>query len=626
MNRFQLPTIVLLAALLAACAPSGPGTRPDTAADAALGQAEALVGDGEFREAALAFQQLAATRPLDSGRWHLRAAEAWMSAGELDSAEDLLSGIETETLDDRELVRLDLARAELTMRRGDLANAGWLLASTADRLPPELVSRHAELEALLLELESEPVRDAFAALQDAMGTPGFSGETALALMLEFPLDDLERVLFQAADQPELLPWLDLVITAREHLLDDESLAPALSSWERRWPNLEYPADEALAWIAAWRQTRPTPRHITVLLPGSDSPLQRPGEALREGLIAGWLALPPRLRPELAFRYVGQAPEAVLSAWFDAREAGTDFIIGPIDRAQADLLAEQPDAGLVPTLLLNLPDEPEALGRAGGEIAALALPPETEAELAAIHALAAGHRRALVLSQYSDWGERVAETFMDTFRLGGGEIVADRIYDPELPDHSTLLSEMLGVDESERRIARLSGVVGGDVESVAQRRTDIDVIFLGARVSDGRLIRPQLEFFDAGDVTLMATSYIVDGAPRPGRDRDLDGVTTPMPPWFLDFTRAGAIRQRSRDRFPGLDVAALSRLHALGRDAIALLPWLSMMREDPQLSLPGMVGELSLPGGQVVRRDLPVVRIDEGLARPAGIDDGSSRAR
>jgi len=369
-----------------------------------------------------------------------------------------------------------------------------------------------------------------------------------------------------------------------------------------------------------------PRHITVLLPGSDSPLQRPGETLREGLMARWLDLPPRLRPELTFRYLGQPPEAVLSAWFDAREADTDFIIGPLDRAQADLLANQPDAGLIPTLLLNLPERPEVLGQAGGEIAALALPPETEAELAAIHALATGHRRALVLSQYSDWGERVAQTFIETFRLGGGRIVADRIYDPELPDHSTLLSEMLGVDESERRIARLAGLVGGELESVAQRRTDIDVIFLGARVSDGRLIRPQLEFFDAGDVTLMATSYIVDGAPQPGRDRDLDGVTTPMPPWFLDFTRAGAIRERSRERFSGLDVAALSRLHALGRDAITLLPWLSMMREDPQLILPGMVGELSLPDGQVIQRDLPVVRIDEGLARPAGLDDGSSRAR
>ncbi|HSH27774.1 MAG TPA: penicillin-binding protein activator [Wenzhouxiangella sp.] len=227
----------------------------------------------------------------------------------------------------------------------------------------------------------------------------------------------------------------------------------------------------------------------------------------------------------------------------------------------------------------------------------------------------GGRRALVLSQYSDWGERVAGAFIDTFTLGGGQVVADRIYDPEIPDHSTLLREMLEIDRSRARINRVAGLLDGEVESEAQRRSDIDVIFLGARASDGRLLRPQLEFFDAGDLTLMATSYIVDGAPRPERDRDLDGITTPMPPWFLDFTTAGAVRERAASLYAGLDNATLSRLHALGRDAIALVPWLSMMRADPTLALPGMMGELSLPDDHVIERNLPVVRIEGGRARP-----------
>jgi len=618
--------ILCVVMLLAACASSGPGARPDGAGSADLERIERMLAAGDHTAAALAFEQQALTRPLDSDRLLIRAAEAWLEAERLDEAELALGRIDTAALTDRDLVRLDLAQAELAMRRGDLANAGWLLASTADRLPGNLEMRHAELEARLLELESRPVRGALAALEQAVDEPDFSGEIALALMLEFPVAELERVLYQVGDQPRLLPWLDLVISARENLLDDARLDEALTAWQRRWPELDYSADQARRWIAAWRQTRPLPAHITVLLPAAGTALHRPGEALREGLLAGWLNLPPRQRPRLEFRYIGGEPEDALAAWFDARESGTDFLIGPLDQRKAQALAELPDAGLIPTLLLNLPEDADRLSDSGGEMTALALPPEIEAELAAIHALAVGRRRALVLSQYSDWGQRVSEAFIETFTLGGGRVLADRIYDPQLPDHSTLLREILEVDRSEARIDRLSGLIEGELESVPQRRSDVDVIFLGARAADGRLLRPQLEFFDAGGLTLMATSYIVDGAPRPERDRDLDGITTPMPPWFLDFTAAGPVRERARSLYAGLDNATLSRLHALGRDAIALVPWLSMMRADPTLSMPGMMGRLSLPGGNVIRRDLPVVRIDGGVARPVEFEHDPAAQR
>jgi hypothetical protein len=620
--------LVLAVFVLAACAPSGPGVRSGDAADADIARVEAMLAAEDFEAAAVAWEELAGERPEDRDRLLIRAAEAWLQAGNPDEAELALDRVDPEALTMDGRVRLDLARAELTMRRGDLANAGWLLASTADRLPESLVERHARLEALLRELEARPVRSAVAALAEAVAEPDFSPETALALLLEFPLDELEGVLYEVADQAELMPWMDLVISAREHLLDDAELGAALQRWEARWPEAPYSADAAREWIIAWRRSRPLPEHITVLLPAADSPLADPGRALREGLIAAWMALTPSRRPELAFRYIGDAPEDALAAWFDARESGTDFLIGPLQRAQAEALAGMPDAGIVPTLLLNIPEDAARLAETPGDVTALGLPPETEAELAAIHALATGHRRAVVLAQYSGWGERVAEAFVSTFRLGGGEILANRIYDPQLPDHSTLLKEVLEVDASERRIRALDNLLGTEdipLESVEQRRTDVDVIFLGARPEDGRLMRPQLEFFDAGDVTTMATSYIVDGAPDPAEDRDLDGLTTPMPPWFLDYTRPGQIRERARSLFPALDNATLSRLHALGRDTMALLPWLGMMQADPALELPGMVGTLSLPG-PVVRRDLPVVEIRDGIARPFVADDDPARAR
>src|SRR5690625_5734584 len=83
----------------------------------------------------------------------------------------------------------------------------------------------------------------------------------------------------------------------------------------------------------------------------------------------------------------------------------------------------------------------------------------------------------------------------------------------------------------------------------------------------------------------------------------------MPPWFLGYTAAGNFHEQSRTLYAGFESATLSRMHALGRDAMSLVPWLAMMRSDPVLTLPGMLGDLSLPDGHRIRRDLPVVELD-----------------
>ncbi len=598
--------------LLAACAPSGPAVRPDVA-DARQAQVERLLERGNYAEAAQAWLDLAAERPERADVYRTRAAEAWLRAGEVDSAELLLDGIDPQLLGRMPRTRFDLARAELAMMRGDLGMAGWLLAHAGEDLPDALVARHQRLEERLVELETQPARQALVALDDAMADGEFEPELALALLIEYPLAALESIVYEYGHRSDLLPWLDLVISAREHLLDEQALRPALADWQSRYPTIDYSAEEALLWLAAWRQSYPRPARIDVALPGPGTPLYRAGAALQAGLVSAWLDTTPQRRPELRFHHIGNEPDDIIAAWFDAREQGAEMLIGPLDRSQVNALVALPNAGLMPTLLLNLPDDPARLADTPG-LAALALPPEEEAELAAVRALVDGHERALVLAQQTGWGERVAQAFIETFELGGGQVLESQRYDPGDSDHSFLLRRALEIDRSEERANRLQQVIGEPIESVAQRRTDVDVIFLAARADDGRQFRPQLRFFDAGDVPLMSTSHIVSGAPDPGRDRDLDGVVLPISPWFLDTTAPGEVRARAERRHEHLGNPAHSRLHALGRDAMALVPWLQLMRADEQLYLPGMTGRLTMPDGTALARDLPFIRIDGGRVR------------
>jgi len=609
-NRFS--TVVLFAfamMLLAACAPRSPVVRDDPVSDPAVAEAQQRFDRGQFEQAAEAWLELAEQRPERTTEFLIRAAEAWLQAGRPGQAGIALEAITEPASTPPWPARQDLARAELAIYEGDLSSASLLLANLADQLPESLIDRYNMLDDLLRRALANPAREAFSALEASLYDGDFSPELALALLIEHPLASLSELADNNQHRPELAPWMDLVVTARRYLLDPARLDPALQDWEARFPSVGYGADQASLWLAAWRNSRPLAQRIMVVLPDRPA-MARVSAALRDGLMTAWLAEPPDQRPELLFRLIDDQPDSVLATWFEARELGVDFMIGPLERNQVDRLMTLPDPGM-PILLLNRPSDLAALKAMNGPIQAIGLLPEEEAELAAIQALVLGHRRALVLAQSTEWGQRVAEAFESTFRLGGGRILQSAEYATSQADHSALLEVLLELDRSQQRVNDLASVLGQPVEGMPEPRTDADLVFLAARADDARQIRPQLRFFRIGELPVFGTSHLIAGAPDPRRDADLDGVVLPLAPWFLDITSRGADRSRAEAMYRHLDNPTLSLLYALGADAFELVRWLGMMQQDPELYLAARTGRLRLPDGRVVERDLPFVRLRDG---------------
>jgi len=606
-----IPALVLLTA----CAPE-PLIRPDVPAEQASDRIADLIDRQRYDQALTELEDLLDQEPDERERARLRldVAEQLLAGQELASARSLLGLIPNAELDRFDQARLTLAWAELALLDGDSATAGWMLAQLRDDLPTRLAPRHGRLEERLRVLEDHPAREALQSLEASLRRSDFEPELALALLIEYPFATLESLYREHGRDLALQPWLDLAMTARRYLLDDELLRPALQTWQQRHAAVGYQAEEAMMWLVAWRQIQPLPNRVAVILPGPDSTLARPGRALRDGLLSAWARQPMQQRPELMFFHVGDDPDAVIEAWFSARERQADFVIGPLVREQVDALLALRDAAL-PVLLLNHPSEHRALTDFPGLVSAFALTPEEEAEIAAARALVDGHRRALVLRQDSDWGDRVAKAFGDTFALGGGRVVRDMRYPAAQVDHSILLEVLLGLDRSRERTASLQRLLGLPLEAEPTRRTDVDIIFLASRADDGRAIRPQLKFFGAGDLPVLATSQIVTGAPDPRRDHDLENVLIPLAPWFHDRTDHGQRRLQAEQLYDGLDNATLSRLFALGVDAMALLPWLDTLRLDPILHLPALTGRLHIEPHGLITRDLPFVRLVEGRAVP-----------
>ncbi len=596
---------ILLLATLVACAPPAPVMRPDPVP---VDLAQAAFDAGQYRDAAEAWEARAEADPEQSPALLAQAAEAWLRAGETDRAAALSQALTVTALAPADRQRLDLVEAELALDAGELTRAGRLLTRDREDLDPALKAWFDQLSSELDRRLADPAAEAYRALARAVREPDFEPELALARLVGLPTRSLVALYEQHGDDPATAPWLDLMAASRIHLLDDERLAQSIVDWSLRHPGVGYSAVEALEWLILWRQTVARPQRVSILLPGTQA-LARPAQALRDGLLSAWLALPTDRRPVLHFDYLLEDADAAISAWFTAREQGSELMIGPIDRPQVDALLTLPEAGL-PMLLLNLPTEREALFRAPGQIAAIGLLPEDEAELAAIHALVSGHRRAVVMIQNTGWGRRVADAFIEAFRLGGGEIVGQAEYPAQEVDHSPRITTLLDLDRSEQRIARLTRLIG-ELESEPRRRTDLDLVFLAGRAADARQIKPQLRFFDADDVPVYATSHVVLTNEDRRRDRDLDGVIVPVAPWLLPDSSAATQRAAAEAGFSGLDNFTLSMLHALGRDALAMSAWLELMLADPALYYPGLSGRLRIADGRVIERDLPFARFVNG---------------
>lgn len=446
-----------------------------------------------------------------------------------------------------------------------------------------------------------------------------SAERALSALLAYSINELQWQRQAHQSKPEISGWIELALLVQTHKLNAAERETALRQWERRWgstlTNATTAREAAQNWVETWQTGWHGPKRVGVLLP-AESALATPGDMIKTGLVDEWLTMPRSVRPELFFYYVNDNNLAGLYEVVNqAREDQVEWLIGPLPRNQVEhILRNRSARWMMPTLFLNVPSDEGLLRGLHATRLAFALNPETDAEEAAQLAHRLGLDRALVLSQDTTWGDRVADSFTKTFKSKARQIVDQASYDPNRVDHSDLLESVLGLNESKARIASIERLIGQPVVAEPQRRGDIDMIFLASRASDAKQIRPQLQFFRAEDLPVVTTAYAVDGALDPRRDVDLEGVYLPMAPWFINQSAAGSIRQSAQIRHPELMTPAWSHLYAMGRDLMGLIRWLGPMNQDPDLMLNGMTGQLTIATDKQVNRQLTAVQIVDGQSK------------
>ncbi len=553
--------------------------------------------------------------PPERADFQLKAAAALIRSGRHDPALRLLDSIDLTGLAPLYDTRRQLLKARIAIRKNLPNTAFSLLSGVEDRpgLNPQLREQLWELRAranLLVDRPLQAVR--YLIMREKYLTHPdellFNQRQIWVLLNRARMDQLFQ-LRQTVSNEELSGWIDLSLIHMEHGHD----AFRIDNEIRHWQSL-HPQHSANLFL----QRRATafsgpsiiaPRRIALLLPLA-SEYGRAAQAVHDGFTAVHNANGDPNKAEIVIYDIGS--EAALSPIYYrlAVQEGADLIVGPLGKeAVTALLATETLS--VPTLLLGSAHAAESLPMNGFQFD---LSPERDAEQTALRAYLDGHRTAAALYPETTWGQRVQKAFSTRWQELGGLVVETRPYVDDRPDYSAPIKEVLNIDKSEGRKRELSALIRSKLVFQPRRRQDIDFLFLAAKTSTARLLKPQINFFQGHNVPVYATSHIYSGKPDRVNDVDLNGIVFGDMPWLL--ANDGRIRN-TRKRIQGpwpYAFSPLDRLFALGMDSYAIIPALARLREDQDLLIEGVTADLSMDRTGRIIRHLSWAKFENG--RPA----------
>ena len=392
-----------------------------------------------------------------------------------------------------------------------------------------------------------------------------------------------------ARDPNWRQWLQMQLVYREG-------PDAVSAWMTR-PNALPQHPVMPQHVRRWA-TAESVNHIALLLP-LEGRLSGAGEAVLSGVIDQLYTLfpDPNSRPTLTTLNSIQ-PQSVRDLYRQAVADGADLVIGPLIKEHVASLGQLAQRR-VPVIALNQTDLPT--GSSNRNWMSLSLAPEDEARQVADIAYGQACRHAIVVGMKSNRGARLLSSFTDRWTQHGGRILGQLVVDNPA-DTNTEMGKLLGSGRSDQRIRAVERAFDLPVDSRGRGRSDFECIFmLAPDAATARTWRPLLVFHMAGDVPVYATSAINDGV-TDTRNRDLNGVLfleTPamLPPEITD---------------------RLSRLRALGRDALTLAKHWQQTTETEQWVVRGQTGLLRRKQDGSVERALELATFDGARIRPAAL--------
>ncbi len=606
----RLSTVLLLAGLIAACTSAPESSAPELV----IIQPESTTA--EIDELLRSAEDLSAA---EAAIVRLDATERLLAENLLNRAEQVLDRISRpDTLPTRERIRYASLQARIAVTHGDTAAAiRWLTGSLiAEQVDSQAA---AEAAALLGNVYAQQAQLPQAISTYARATP-YLQNVASSTVFDDMWDALQQIdtgqlnsLAENAESYELRGWIELERVYREDERSIRAQLDALSQWQRIWASHSAARrlPRALTDLQAIWSARP--RHVALILP-----LQQPaGVTIQEGFFSAYYEELSISREVPRISLLDSSNQtSVLGLYEDAVSRGADLIIGPLDKQLVNELAAEPQLP-VPTLALNYADDQSNLP---DNLYQFGLAPEDDIEQLSSIAWQAGHRTAAIVAPQSQDYTRLVELFSRSWQLRGGEIVSATTF-TDTTDYSETIKRLVAIDSSESRAERVLQLLPrNNMEFTPRRRQDIDFIFLIANPRQGRLIKPTLAFYFAGNIPVLALPSIYDGTLNPAENRDLEGILFSDSPWMLQSTDSlkASVNQSLRQAN-----GPAQRLRALGIDSFRLYARLGQLASGNLQRMPGTTGVLSMQDQRRIHREVSIARFENGQPVLQTLDEISS---
>jgi outer membrane PBP1 activator LpoA protein len=604
LKSFNAFTSICLIALLSACA-----TGPEKSVDEIISDAVRSKTDQptEAEASQMTAEDYIGLASESSGKqreqYLLNAAELLYQRGDLNLAKSQLETLDAETSARSRQHQISLLAAKIALANENPRQAIELLPPRHELpLPQYIEARQIRADANLdlgYPLEAVRIR---VELEQNLQTDEEKAANHAAIWAALQRTPSINLQPAKADSKVTRGWIELARELRSTQTNASAMQDRILDWATRHPDHPVSNQFLSRLVDEYRLTYAPAQSIAIMLP-MQGKYKNVADAVQAGIVTAWYQQGASEKPLLRFYDTSDANVSFGELYQQAVMDGASYIIGPLDKASINALAQSAMLD-VPILTLNYAENPLSLS---DNLYQFGLLPEDEARQVAELAIRDNHTTAAVLVPDSDWGRRLQSAFTERFEELGGSVLTYQQYPTNVDDYSRQLKMLFNLDDSEARHRDLQHILGTRLNFMPYRRQDIDMIFLAGTNRSARGIIPALKFHHAGDLPVYATSHVYSGY-HDQADRDLEGVIFCDLPWTL--TTDNTLKQDFSTVWK--DQRTYTRLFALGIDAYNIVQNLQYLQAHDYARFSGETGSISIDENQRLHRELLWAKFNNGI--------------
>ena len=568
-----------------------------------------LIQSGDYSEAAREYLNLSQKNEKRFTFYIIKAIDAFTEGKDYDKAYEILIKNTLNNQDVEVRIRTKILNAYIDLESGRPGKTLNLLNEiTEDEIPKSFKIAFHEIYARSNLAHGNYIKAALEQLKltEYLSSPKIIEDNSRKVWEIFELiskSELEDLRLVVPDK--LLSWLELALINQTYKYQPKKLENTIDGWTQRYQNHDAYDSITKELINKSAQFAQRPSKIGLLLPLTGQ-YKKSSIAVRDGFLAAWYLD----RQEKADIEIYNANSSnIIEIYQKALNDGVDYIVGPLEKEATNQLYGNTNAS-IKILALNRQDLKN--DQSGNKnLFQFGLSPEDEAGQVAKIAISDGHKRALVLTPDTPWGNRLADAFVKHLLELGGEVSRHTRFINNTTDFSSPVKELLNIDKSEQRARDLRNKLKIKIHNIERRRQDADFIFIAAIPEDARQLIPQLRFHYADNLPVYSTSHIFTGIIDSAKDIDLNDVIFIDMPWILDTKRQLSIVQDALNRNWSQEKSEYRRLYALGIDAYNLIPNINRLNHEEDSFMIGETGDLTIVRDNIIKRNLRKAKFIEG---------------